>query len=442
VALRIVSASDRTGASGAGAGWLPTPELVRDVAAIVAAVRLRGDAALVEYTRRFDDAEYDLAKLRVPIPMEDQARSLIPPEIADALKLVKDRVLRFHERQRLTDVTYADEDGTRYGLRRRAYASVAAYAPGGATPHPTSIVMTAAVAKLAGVDRVIVLTPPQRDGRVHPAVLYACMLCDVDELYAVGGPHAIAAAAFGTESIAPVDKIVGAGGMHVTEAKRQVYGACAIDGLHGQQDVLVVADDGASSEYVVAELLAQAEQELLVRVGVVSESLPLLESVAQLLDTLEVNTLPRGDVVSHVIEHTCTLVHARNRKELLESVDRFAPGYLSLQVRDPEPYLEHLRNVGCVLVGDMTPIAAGIYLAGTNRVVPGGGMARLESALSLNDFVRCSNVVDYSRERLLRDAPTLAALAELEGRPGQAQSARMRSDSSAPLAQPRTLPAE
>jgi histidinol dehydrogenase len=415
---------------------------MRDVAAIVAAVRLRGDAALVEYTRRFDEAEYDLAKLRVPIPMEDQARALVPAEIADALRLVKERVLRFHERQRLPDVAYADEDGTRYGLRRRPYAAVAAYAPGGVMPHPTAILMTAAVAKLAGVDRVIVLTPPQRDGHVHPAMLFACTLCDVDELYAVGGAHAIAAAAFGTESIKPVDKIVGSAGMYVTEAKRQVYGACAIDGLQGHQDALVVADDGASSEYVVTELLAQAEQELLVRVGVVSESLPLLESVAQLLDTLEVKTLPRGEVVSHVIEHTCTLMHARNRTELLESVERFAPGYLSLQVRDPEAYLEHFRNVGAVLVGDMTPIAAGVYEAGINRVVPGGGTARIESALSFNDFLRSYGVVEHSRERMLRDAAAVATLAELEGRPGHAQSARIRSDIPAPLSQRRTLPAE
>jgi histidinol dehydrogenase len=425
--LRVLSAADRPRlASAARAAWMPAPELVHDVAGIIADVRMRGDAALVECARRFDEAEYDIAKLRVPIPMIDRARALVPPEIAEALQLVKARVLRFHEHQRIPDVSYSEADGTHYAVRRRPFGSVAAYVPGGASPQPSTVVMTAAVARLAGVSRVVVLSPPRRDGRVDPSVLYACSLCGIDELYATGGAQAIAAAAFGTESIAPVEKIVGGGGSRVMEAKRQVYGVCAIDGLRGAPDVLVVADDGANSEYVVAELLAQAEYKMLARVAVVSESLPLLEAVAQLLDTLEVKTLPHGEVVSHVIAHACSLVHAGGRSEVLEIVESFAPGQLCLQVRDPEPYIEELRSVGLVLVGEMTPLACAAYLAGVSRVVPGCGTARLESGLSLADFQRSFSVIANSRERMQNDAQLLAALADLEGRPGYAQSARVR----------------
>jgi histidinol dehydrogenase len=442
MALRVVEASDRGRLAAALRGsWMPAPELVHEVASILADVRMRGDAALVDYTLRFDNAAYDIAKLRVPIPMEEQARSLVPPEIAEGLRLAKERVVRFHERQRMAETNYADDDGTQYGVRLRAYRSVAAYVPGGMSPQPTGVVMTAAVAKIAGVDRVIVLTPPRRDGHVDSSILFACSLCRVDELYAIGGAQAIAAAAFGTESVAPVDKIVGGGGSRVIEAKRQVYGVCAIDGLRGFPDVLVVADDGASSEYIVAELLAQAEQKITTRVAVVSESLPLLEAVAQLLDTLDVKTLPHGEIVSHVIAHACYLVRASGRSELLELVESFAPGNLCLHVRDPEAYIERLCSVGIVFVGEMTPLASGAYLAGPSRVVPGSGTARFESALGLADFQRRFAVVENSRVRMTQDAQAMAALADLEDRPGHAQSARVRSEA-ASLREAGSLPTE
>ncbi len=408
-------------------GWTPSPELIASVAEILAGVRARGDAALVEYTRRYDDPNYDLSKLRVAIPMQEGARALVPPEIADALRLAKDRITRFHERQRPADLSYVDEDGTRYGLRYRPLDSVAVYVHGGRAATASAVLMSAVPAKIAGVSRIIVLAPPRNGGTVHPAVLYACSLCDVDELYAVGGAHAIAGAAYGTDSIARVDKIVGWGGAIVSEAKRQIYGVCGIDGLSGPPEVLVVADDGASSEYVAGELLAQAEREPFARVAVLSESRPLLEAVAQLLDTFDVRTLAHGETLRQVIEGACYLLHAQNRAELLEAIETIAPERLALQVREPEPYLARVRRVGTVLVGDMTPLASGDYLAGTNNVLPASGTARYASGLRLDDFFRSFSVVENSRERMLHDALPLAALCDFEDLPHHAQTSRMRS---------------
>ncbi|HTU68779.1 MAG TPA: histidinol dehydrogenase [Candidatus Baltobacteraceae bacterium] len=426
--LSVIPCAERARAVGMRRdGWAPSPELVSSVAEIIVAVRVRGDGALVDFTRRYDDANYDLSKLRVPIPMHDGARALVPPEIAEALHLAKERIGRFHERQRPADLAYVDEDGTRYSLRYRALDAVAAYVHGGRVAAASAVLMSAVPAKIAGVSRTIVLCPPRPGGVVHPAVLYACSLCEVDELYAVGGAHAIAAAAYGTDSIARVNKIVGWGGAIVSEAKRQIYGVCGIDGLSGPPEVLVVADDGASSEYVAGELLAQAERDMFARVAVLSESRPLLEAVAQLLDTFDVRTLPHGETLAHVIDGACSLLHAQNRAELFDTIEAIAPERLALQVRDPEPYLARVRHVGTVLVGDMTPLASGDYLAGTNNVLPPSGMARFASGLRLDDFLRSFSVVENSRERMLADALPLAALCEFEDLPHHAQTARMRS---------------
>jgi histidinol dehydrogenase len=407
-------------------GWDPPADVVEGVRAILADVRARGDAALEEYTRRFDDPDADAGRLRVAIPMLEQARKLVPPAVATAIELARERVAAFHRRQLQDDIHYRESDGTAYTFARVPLGAIAAYVPGGSAPLPSSVVMTIVPAKIAGVGRAIVLTPPQRDGGVHPAVLFACSLCGVDELYAVGGAQAIGAAAYGTASIAPVDKIVGPGNVWVTEAKRQVFGRCAIDGLAGPSEVLVVADEDASCEYVVGELLAQAEHDPLARVAVVSESRALLEACAQLLDTLDLATLPRGPIVAAAIEHGCWLIQAGSRAESIDVIDRMAPEHLSLQVRDPENYLPHVRRAGAVFANADTPVACGDYLAGTNHVLPTSGAARFSSGLCTADFLRTYTVVANSEARMQGDAAALAAFAEFEGLSQHAQTARMR----------------
>jgi histidinol dehydrogenase len=427
VNVPIVSALDRQAlASLYKGGWDPPADVTARVGQIVADVRKRGDAALVDYTRRFDDPSYDISKLRVPIPMFEQARSLVPHEIVEGLALARARVEDFHRRQLHGDVDYADEDGTRYALRYRALDSIAAYVPGGTAALPSSVIMNVVPAKVAGVSRIIVLTPPQRDGRIAPAVLFACWLCDVDELYAVGGAQAIAAAAYGTESIVRVDKIVGPGNVWVTEAKRQVYGACAVDGLAGPSEVLVVADESANAEFVVGELLAQAEHDPLARVAVVSQSRDLLEACAKQIADLDVQALPRGEIIASVLERNTYLVHAVKHKHIFKVIDRFCPEHLSLQVADPQNYLPLIRHAGAVFVGGQTPVACGDYIAGTNHVLPTSGAARFSSGLHTDDFMRTFSVVENSAERMAADAGVLAALAEYEGLEQHANTARMR----------------
>ncbi len=425
--MNVVSAADTAALERLlDRGWRVSDTVASEVAEILRNVRLRGDAAVIEYARAFDDERFDLSKLRVPIPMLEGARSLVSSEIGAALELAKERITRFNDRQRQPDVNYVEEDGTRYAVRRAALRAAAVYAPrgGGAA----AVLMGAVPAKIAGVARIVVLSPAAGDG-IAPSVRFACALCGVDELYAAGGAHAIAAAAFGTESIAAVDKIVGRGGLWTTEAKRQVFGACGIDGVSGPAEVLVLADDGANSEYVVGELLAQAELPGVTRLAVISESRPLLEAVAQLIDTLDLRTVERHEYVSESIARHCRLIEAGSREALFDLVNRIAPAYLSLQVRDATAYLDRICAAGTVLVGDMTPVVDGKYLAGTSSVTPSSGTARFASSLSLGDFTRSFTVVENTSERIANDAPVLAALAEADGLPQHAQTARMRSGS-------------
>ncbi|HEV7178290.1 MAG TPA: histidinol dehydrogenase, partial [Candidatus Baltobacteraceae bacterium] len=237
---------------------------------------------------------------------------------------------------------------------------------------------------------------------------------------------ALAAAAYGTRAIAPVEKIVGSGDRVMTEAKRQLFGVCAIDGLSGPPEVLVVADDAANSELVAGELLAQAECDEYARVAVVSESRSLLDAVAQLLDTLDVKTLPRGAVIADVIARSCSAIYARDRDDVLAVIEAYAPERLALMVRDPESYLKRVRRIGAAFVGDMTPVACGDYVAGIPAAQPSCGAARFSSGLTLLDFMRSFSVVENSRERMLGDVQPLAALADFEGLPQHAQTARMR----------------
>ncbi len=428
--MRFVKAEDRIAVAAVlRRGWRADAALTARVAEIVADVETRGDRAILDYSRRFDSPEYRLTHLRVPIPMPSVARSALQEDVAAAIERAAERIADFHRRQRTEDIAYRCDDVTSYAFRHEPLGAVAIYAPGGSAALPSSVLMGAIPAKIAGVRRRIVLTPPQRDGRVHPAVLFAASLCEVDELYAVGGAQAIAAAAFGTASIAAVDKIVGPGNAYVTEAKRQLYGIVGIDGLAGPSEVLVVADASASSELVVAELLAQAEHDARARVAVLSDSFELLESCAQLLEAIDVAHLPRGETIAAALDEGGFLIEAKSKGEIAATISAFAPEHLSLQVADPDFYLAHLRCVGAVFVGESTPVACGDYLAGTNHVLPTSGSARFASGLALADFLRTYSVVQNSRERMRGDAAAIAAFAAFEGLDAHAQSARLRMQS-------------
>lgn len=425
--LPIVPARDRAALERLYAGgWDPPAEVRETVAGIIADVRARGDAALVEYARRFDAPSFGAEHLAVPVPPLEQARSLVPEGIAAGLTLARERVARFHEAQLPADLRTTDPDGTVNALLYRALDSVGAYVPGGSASLPSSVIMTVVPAKIAGVARVVVTTPPRPDAGVNAAILFACSLCGVDELYLTGGAQAIAALAYGTPTIKPVDKIVGPGNIWVTEAKRQVFGRCGIDGLAGPSEVLVVADETAKPELVAGELLAQAEHDPLARVAAVSTDRALLEAVAELLDGEFAKETGRSSIIDHVLAHGAFLIEAANQREVDEVIDAFAPEHLSLQVADPLAIVPTVRHAGAIFVGDDTPVAAGDYIAGSNHVLPTSGAGRYASGLRTADFYRTMSLVENSRARMQGDREILAALARFEGLPAHARTALLR----------------
>ncbi|MBV8355947.1 MAG: histidinol dehydrogenase, partial [Candidatus Eremiobacteraeota bacterium] len=378
--LTIVDVHDAAALAGLYAGgWDPPRAVVDAVRGIIDDVRARGDDALVDYTRRFDRDDTTLADLRVDIPSRKNARGLVPEQIAAGLELARERIAEFHARQLPDPIQYHAPDMTRYAFLSRPLAAIGAYVPGGSAPLPSTVLMTCVPAKVAGVERVVVVTPPQRGERVNPAILYACALCEVDELYAAGGAQAIAALAYGTATIAPVDKIVGPGNVYVTEAKRQVFGACGIDGLAGPSEVLVVADERADPQLAAGELVAQAEHDPLARVAAVSRDRAVLERIAELLAGPFGRESGRNAIVNEVLAKRTWLVHARSDDDILDVIERFAPEHLSLMIAEPDALVTKIRRAGAIFVGDMTPVAAGDYVAGTNHTLPTSGAARFSS---------------------------------------------------------------
>ncbi len=425
--MRIVDSTDLGALTRLYAGgWQASADVRTGVERILSEVRERGDEALVEYTRKFDFPAASREGMRVEIPPLDAARSALPDEVADGLAFAHDRITRFHELQRQHDIEHRDGDGTLSAFLVRPLSAVGAYVPGGSARLPSSLLMTVVPAKIARVERIVVVTPPRRDGSIDPAILFAAKLCSVDELYAAGGAQAIAALAYGTETIGRVDKIVGPGNVWVTEAKRQVFGTCAIDGLAGPSEVLVLADGGANPELVAGELVAQAEHDPLARVAVASDDRALLERVGALLDGPFATECGRSEIIESVLRDGTYLIHARDREAMLDVVERFAPEHLSLQLRDPWSLVPRVRRAGAIFVGAETPVAAGDYLAGSNHVLPTSGSARFSSGLRTADFYRTMSVVHNSAERMRHDAPILAALAEFEGLPAHARTATLR----------------
>ena len=422
----IAAADSKARVSVQRSGWSAPPQTSGRVSEIIAGVRARGDAALLDYTREFDAPEFTARMLRVPVLAREQFEDSVPGAVLRALEVAKERVSRFHERQLPQDLDYTDGEGATYGFHFRPLRSIAAYVPAGNAPLASSVLMNVVPAKVAGVQRVVVFSPPQSDGCISPAIRYACALCGVDEIYAVGGAQAIAAAAYGTPSVSPVDKIVGPGNVWVTEAKRQVFGVCAIDGLAGPSEVLIVADAGADVERVVWELLAQAEHDPMAQVAVVSESHEFLAACARFLEAFDPSSLGRGDIVAGVLSRGLLLIEASNRSELLDVVETFAPEHLSLQVEHPELYLPFISRAGAIFIGPHTPVACGDYLAGTNHVLPTSGSARFASGLRTLDFMRSFSLVTNTESRMRDDAGALAALADYEGLGAHARTARMR----------------
>ncbi len=385
------------------------------VAAIIADVRRRGDAAVAEYTRRFD--RFDLATTPARLKPEEiaAARAAVSNEAIEALAFARDRIAAFHERQRPDDVRYVDDAGATLGWRWTAVSSVGLYVPGGLAAYPSSVLMNAVPAKVAGVKRIVMVVPAP-DGVVAPIVLAAADLAGVDEIYRIGGAQAVAALAYGTETIRPVDKIVGPGNAYVASAKRQVFGAVGIDLVAGPSEVVIVADGSADAEHVAADLLAQAEHDEAAQSILITNDAMLAEDVATAVES-QLATLPRREVATASWRNHGAIIKVGDLEEAIDLVDRLAPEHLELAVAEPDALAASITHAGAIFLGTQTPEAIGDYVAGTNHVLPTSRSARFSSGLSLLDFMKRTTILGVGRgglEKLGGHAMTLAATEGLD----------------------------
>ncbi len=383
-----------------------------EVAAILDEVRARGDRALIDYTERFDRLRLGPEELRVPEAEIEAAAARAPGPAVAALKTAAARIEAFHERQMPTDQRFTDAAGVELGWRWTPLGSVGLYVPGGSAAYPSTVLMTALPARVAGVGRVAMAVPAP-DGGLNPLVLAAARIAGVHEIYRVGGAQAIAALAFGTESIAPVDKIFGPGNVYVAAAKRQVFGAVGIDLIAGPSEILIVADAANDAEWIAADLLAQAEHDPRSQAIAITDDRGF---AARIEDALARQSWERNGAV--------IVVESIDQAPAL--VDRIAPEHLELAVAEPRALAQKVRNAGAIFLGRFAPEALGDYVAGPNHVLPTSGAARFASGLSVLDFLKRTTLMGCDAAGLGEIGPAAVALAQAEGLSGHARSVAIR----------------
>ncbi len=403
-------------------------EAAADVAATVAAildgVRREGDAALLAYTEKFDRLSLDAGRLAFSEAEFDAAEAEVPAETRAALELAQQRIASHHRRQMPADDRYVDPIGVELGSRWTAVDSAGLYVPGGTAAYPSSVLMNAVPAKVAGVPRLVMVVPTP-DGVVNPLVLVAARLAGVDEVYRVGGAQAVAALAYGTATIRPVAKIVGPGNAYVAAAKRQVFGTVGIDMIAGPSEVLVIADDDNDPDWLAADLLAQAEHDRAAQSILVTDSPRLAEAVAEAVER-QLATLPRAEIAAASWRDYGALIVVERLADAVPLADRIAAEHLELAVAEPEALLAGIRNAGAVFLGRYTPEVIGDYVGGSNHVLPTARSARFSSGLSVLDFVKRTSILRCGPEQLRALGPAAIALAEAEGLAGHARSVAIR----------------
>jgi histidinol dehydrogenase len=399
------------------------PEAVARVAAIVEEVRRRGDAALLEFTKRFDGVELQPEDLRVSD--RDWAAATVPAPLGVALAEAARRIEAFHRHQLPRSWWVRDEHGSLLGQQVAPLDRVGCYVPGGTAAYPSTVLMNLIPARVAGVRELVVVSPPGADGQLPPAVLVAARLAGATEVYRAGGAQAVAALAYGTAAIPAVDKIVGPGNLYVALAKRLVFGDVGIDLVAGPSEVVVVADRTASASHVAADLLAQAEHDPMARAVCLTDDAALGAAVAAAV-ARQCPALPRAAIAEAAIRSHGAVVVTRDLAEAVAIANRLAPEHLELAVRDPFAWVPAIRHAGAIFLGPHTPEVVGDYLAGPNHVLPTGATARFASGLSVEDFVKRSSLIHYTPAGLRAAWPHLAALAAAEGLHGHGEAARLR----------------
>lgn len=397
-----------------------------DVRAIIADVRARGDDALHDLTRKFDGIDTRMLGLRVESGEIAAARDATPRPVLDALELAHARIVSHHTRQMPADDLYTDALGVTLGSRWTAIEAVGLYVPGGTASYPSSVLMNAAPAKVAGVERVVMVVPA-RDGVINPAVLAAASIAGVDEIYRIGGAQAVAALAYGTASIAPVAKIVGPGNAWVAAAKRQVFGTVGIDMIAGPSEVLVIADAGNDPDWVAADLLAQAEHDPAAQSILMSNDAAFARSVEQAVER-QLETLPRAATARASWHDFGAIILVPGWDAAVPLADRIAAEHLEIAVDDAGALAARIRNAGAIFIGRHTPEVIGDYVGGSNHVLPTARSARFSSGLSVLDYVKRTSILSLGTDALNALAPAAIALAEAEGLDAHARSVAIRTN--------------
>lgn len=393
------------------------------VAEILAEVRREGDKALLAYTKRFDKAE--LSSLEVSEEEFREAMDQVEPAFLEVLREAAANIRAYHEKQVRGSFVMSEKDGVVLGQKVTPIEKVGLYVPNGTAAYPSTVLMDAIPAKIAGCRELVMVTPPTAEGKVDPGILAAARVAGIDRVFKVGGAQAIAALAYGTESVPAVYKIVGPGNAYVAEAKKQVFGKVAIDVVAGPSEVLVVADGTCDARVVAADMLAQAEHDVMSSAVLVTDDAALAERVAKEIDR-QLPLLPRQEIAGASIAKNGKIIVAENLTQAIQIANEIAPEHLELCVDDPFAYFDQIRNAGSIFLGKNSPEPLGDYFAGPNHTLPTGGIAKFASPLSVDDFVKKSQFTYYSRDALSRVAGKIALFAEKEGLHGHARSVRIR----------------
>jgi len=399
-------------------------EVIDSVSNIIENVRKYGDEAILDYTLQYDEVERDTVSITVD---ELDAARDIPPETVSLFTEAAENIVTFHQQEleRLKSWTLRCSESY-VGRKRIPINRVAVYVPRGTAPLISSVLMNVIPAQIAGVQEIVMVSPPDPEtGKINPYIIATAALMGVKEIHAVGGAQAVAAAAYGTESIQPVDKITGPGNIYVTEAKRQVYGTIGIDSLAGPSEIVILADSNANPEWIASDLLSQAEHDTYSRAILISTDKKVLEkSRKEVLSQLE--ALPRKEIASASVINNGFFILAKTQEQGIDIINRIAPEHLELMIKDPESILDSITAAGAIFLGDHTPEPVGDYWAGPNHILPTGGGARFSSALSVEDFCTWTSVIKFSPEKLKKDAKKIAAFARLEGLEAHARSVERR----------------
>ena len=392
---------------------------------ILREVRLKGDAAVFAYTEKFDHAPVNAKNIRVTEAEIEEAYAQVSGSLLEVIRKALKNIRSYHEKQRQTSWFDSRPDGTLLGQKVAALEKVGVYVPGGKAAYPSSVLMNIVPAKVAGVDEIIMVTPPGKDGKVTPTTLVAAHEAGADAVYKVGGAQAIGALAYGTESIPKVDKIVGPGNIYVALAKKAVYGHVSIDAIAGPSEILVLADETANPRYVAADLLSQAEHDELASAILVTTCGKLAEEVSAEVDNF-LKELSRAEIIRKSLDNYGYILVADTMEDAIETANEIASEHLEIQTKNPYDVMMKIRNAGAIFIGEHSSEPLGDYFAGPNHVLPTNGTARFFSPLSVDDFIKKSSIIAYSREALEKIHPDIESFAEAEGLTAHANSIKVR----------------